>query len=116
MSSINPINERLVRLVEEDGFIYRNQKTDIIIRELIYNVLNRIGKSYSKALIYQMCTLYNLSQNELLSNYELFEKSIVRVLGKTAFPIILRIKKELLKYVVIHKLEISVKDILDRFF
>ena len=80
MSSINPINERLVRLVEEDGFIYRNQKTDIIIREIINNVLNRIGKSYSKALIYQMCTLYNLSQNELLSNYELFEKSIVRVL------------------------------------
>lgn len=116
MSSTNPINERLIRLVEDDGFIYRNQKTDIIIREIINNVLNRIGKSYSKALIYQMCNLYNLSENELLSNYELFEKSIVRVLGKTAFPIILRIKKELLKYVVIHKLEISVKDILDPFF
>ena len=78
--------------------------------------MNRIGKSYSKALIYQICNLYGLSQNELLSNYELFEKSITRVLGKTGFPIILRIKKELLKYLVIHKLEISVKDILDPSF
>lgn len=113
LSVINPINQKLIKLVENNGFIYGNEKTDLIIREIIYNVLNRIGKSYSKALIYQMCNLYNLSENELLSNYELFEKSIVRVLGKTAFPIILRIKKELLKYVVIHKLEISVKDILD---
>ena len=113
MSSINPINEKLIKRVEDNGFIYSNQKTDIIIREIIHNVLNRIGKSYSKALIYQMCSLYNLSENELLSNYELFEKSILRVLGKTAFPIILRIKKELLKYVVIHKLDVSVKDILD---
>jgi hypothetical protein len=114
--SKNSVNEKLINLIENSGYIYRNQKTDIIIREIILNVLNRIGKSYSKALIYQICNLYGLSQNELLSNYELFEKSITRVLGKTGYPIILRIKKELLKYLIINKFEISIKDILDPSF
>ena len=116
MYSKNPVNEKLINLIENSGYIYRNQKTDIVIRDIILNVLNRIGKSYSKALIYQICNLYGLSQNELLSNYELFEKSITRVLGKTGFPIILRIKKELLKYLVLNKFEINVKDILDPSF
>ena len=116
MYSKNPLNEKLINFIESSGYIYGNQKTDIVIREIILNVLERIGKSYSKALIYQICNLYGLSQNELLSNYELFEKSITRVLGKTGFPIILRIKKELLKYLVLNKLEISIKDILDPSF
>jgi hypothetical protein len=111
--SKNSVNEELINLIENSGFIYRNQKTDIVVRNTILNVLSRIGKSYSKALIYQICSLYGLSQNELLTNYELFEKSLTRVLGKTRYPIILRIKKELLKYLILNKFEISTKDILD---
>jgi hypothetical protein len=111
--SKNSVNEKLINLIENSGFIYRNQKTDIVIRDTILNVLSRIGKSYSKALIYQICSLYGLSQNELLTNYELFENSLTRVLGKTGYPIILRIKKELLKYLILNKFEISTKDILD---
>jgi hypothetical protein len=112
----NSVNEKIINLLENSGYIYRNQKTDIVIREIILNVLNRIGKSYSKALVYQICSLYGLSQNELLSNYELFENSLTRVLGKTGYPIILRIKKELLKYLIMTKFEISIKDILDPSF
>ena len=67
-------------------------------------------------MIYQICSLYGLSQNELLSNYELFENSLTRVLGKTGYPIILRIKKELLKYLILNKFEINTKDILDPSF
>jgi hypothetical protein len=111
--SKNSVNEKLINLIENNGFIYRNQKTDIVIRDTILNVLSRIGKSYSKALIYQICSLYGLSQNELLTNYELFENSLTRVLGKTGYPIILRIKKELLKYLILNKFEISTKEILD---
>ena len=116
MYSKNFLNEKLINLIENSGYIYRNQKTDIVIRDIILNVLNRIGKYYSKALIYQICSLYGLSQNELLSNYELFENSLTRVLGKTGYPIILRIKKELLKYLILNKFEISTKDILDPSF
>lgn len=116
MYSKNSVNEKLINLIENSGFIYRNQITDIVIRDIILNVLNRIGKYYSKALIYQICSLYGLSQNELLSNYELFENSLTRVLGKTGYPIILRIKKELLKYLILNKFEISTKDILDPSF
>ena len=116
MSSKSSANEKLIKLIENSGYIYRNQKTDIVIRDIILNVLNRIGKSYSKALIYQICSLYGLSQNELLSNYELFENSLKRVVGKTGYPIVLRIKKELLKYLILNKYEISTKDILDPSF
>ena len=56
------------------------------------------------------------TQNELLSNYELFENSLTRVLGKTGYPIILRIKKELLKYFILNKFDVTTKDILDPFF
>ena len=116
MYSKNPLNEKLINFIESSGYIYGNQKTDIVIREIILNVLQRIGKSYSKALIYQICSLYGLSQNELLSNYELFENSLTRVLGKTGYPIILRIKKELLKYLIMNKFDIKMKDILDPSF
>ena len=116
MYSKNSGSDKLINLIENNGFIYRNQKTDVVIRDIIINVLNRIGKYYSKALIYQICSLYGLSQNELLSNYELFENSLTRILGKTGYPIILRIKKELLKYLILNKFEISTKDILDPSF
>ena len=116
MYSKNSGSDKLINLIENNGYIYRNQKTDIVIRDIIINVLNRIGKYYSKALIYQICSLYGLSQNELLSNYELFENSLTRILGKTGYPIILRIKKELLKYLILNKFEISTKDILDPSF
>ena len=116
MYSKNSVNEKLINLLENNGFIYKNQKTDVVVRDIILNVLNRIGKSYSKALIYQICSFYGLTQNELLSNYELFEYSLTRVLGKTGYPIILRVKKELLKYLILNKFEISTKDILDPSF
>jgi len=114
--SKNSVNEKLINLLENNGFIYKNQKTDVVVRDIILNVLNRIGKSYSKALIYQICSFYGLTQNELLSNYELFEYSLTRVLGKTGYPIILRVKKELLKYLILNKFEITPKDILDPSF
>jgi hypothetical protein len=114
--SKNSVNEKLINLLENNGFIYKNQKTDVVVRDIILNVLNRIGKSYSKALIYQICSFYGLTQNELLSNYELFEYSLTRVLGKTGYPIILRIKKELLKYLILNKFDVTTKDILDPSF
>ena len=87
MYSKNFLNEKLINLLENNGFIYKNQKTDVVVRDIIINVLNRIGKSYSKALIYQnILSLYGLSQNELLSNYELFENSLTRVLEKQVIP------------------------------
>jgi hypothetical protein len=114
--SKNSVNEKLINLLENNGFIYKNQKTDVVVRDIILNVLNRIGKSYSKALIYQISSFYGLTQNELLSNYELFEYSLTRVLGKTGYPIILRVKKELLKYLILNKFEVTTKDILDPSF
>jgi hypothetical protein len=43
-----------------------------------------------------MCSLYNLSEHELLTNYDLFEKSLNRILGQAGNAISASIKKEIL--------------------
>ncbi len=48
-----------------------------------------------------MCSLYNISEYELLTNYELFEKSLNSILGKTGNTILTSIKKEILAHAAI---------------
>jgi len=75
--------------------------------------LESIVKSSSKVLLHKMCSLYGLSENELLTNYDLFQRSLYRILGKAAQPIISRIKAEMLRYAVMNGSEITATDILD---
>ena len=60
-----------------------------------------------------MCSLYNLSEHELLTNYDLFEKSLNCILGKAGNAILNIIKKEILIYAVIVNSGITVDDILN---
>ena len=103
----------MLRIIENNGFICKTLKSDIIVRDIILSVLSRIGKSYLNAILNQMCSLYGFSENELLSDYQLFEVTLRKILGKSAFPILLRVKKELLKYAVSNNIPIKIHDILD---
>jgi hypothetical protein len=60
-----------------------------------------------------MCSLYNLSEHELLTNYDLFEKSLNRILGQAGNAISTSIKKEILIYAVMVNSGITVDDILN---
>ncbi|MDQ6862299.1 MAG: hypothetical protein M3044_00600 [Thermoproteota archaeon] len=77
------------------------------------NSLESIGKSYSKVLLHNMCSFYGLSENELLTNYDLFERSLYRILGKAAQPLIGCIKAEMLRYAIMNGSEITATDILN---
>jgi len=64
-------------------------------------------------LLHRMCSFYGLSENELLTNYDLFERSLYRILGKSGQSIINTIKADMLRYAITHGSDITVTDILD---
>ena len=58
--------------------------------------IERLGESASKALLDHICSINELSEKELLTNYDLLEKSLYRVLRKGAEVILRDLKRELL--------------------
>ena len=106
-------NFECLSILDDLGYIPAVANSDQTISDIIGKCLNQIGKSYSKAILYNMCLLYGLSEHELLTNYDLFEKSLNRVLGKSGNAIVSRIKKEMLTYAVISRSDITVQDILN---
>ena len=82
--------------LDECGYLPLTSNAEDLLCESIMNTLSRLGKSYYIALLQNMRSLDGLSENELLTNYDLFEKSLYSILGKTGQPILRSIKKEML--------------------
>jgi hypothetical protein len=110
-------NHRLLNILDKLGYLPATSSVDKMIYTSIINSINELGKSCSKALLYNMCSLYGLSKRELLTNYDLFESSISNVLGKTANSILINIKKEMLIHAVLNNYlpSITESDILNPF-
>jgi hypothetical protein len=107
------MNSECLSVLEELEYISVAPRSDRIISDIIKKTLEQIGKSYSKAILYNMCSLYNLSEYELLTNYDLFEKALKNILGKTGNAILTSIKREILTYAVMAKSDITVEEILN---
>jgi hypothetical protein len=107
------INSECQSVLEELEYISVVPRSDQIISNIIKKYLEQIGRSYSKAILYNMCSLCNLSEYELLTNYDLFEKSLNSILGKSGKAILTGIKKEILTYAVMAESEITVEEILN---
>jgi hypothetical protein len=105
------INSECQSVLEELEYISVVPRSDQIISNIIKKYLEQIGRSYSKAILYNMCSLYNLSEYELLTNYDLFEKSLNSILGKSGKAILTGIKKEILTYAVSIDSTITIGDI-----
>ena len=88
--------QRYSKILHRLGYLPIYSKSDQTISDIIKKSLEQIGKSYSKAILYNMCSFYNLSEYELLTNYDLFEKSLSRILGKSGNAILTGIKKEII--------------------
>ncbi|HYZ51055.1 MAG TPA: hypothetical protein VE593_09225, partial [Nitrososphaeraceae archaeon] len=83
-----------------------------------------VGKELSRVLLYKISSVYKLSEKELLTNYDLLEKSLYKTLGKTANGILRKVRFKILRYAVlvvpgltmqdIRNPDISIPDILDR--
>jgi hypothetical protein len=106
-------NLRYLSILDELRYLPTVYLSDRVLHDSIRHSLENIGKSYSIALLHNMCSLYGLSENELLTNYDLFEKSLYRILGKAGQPIIGSINAEMLRYAIMNGSEFTATDILD---
>lgn len=106
-------NFRYLSILDELQYITSISVSDRILHDSIKNSLESVGKSYSKVLLHNMCSFYGLSENELLTNYDLFERSLYRILGKAAQPLIGCVKVEMLRYAIMNGSEITATDILN---
>lgn len=104
---------RYLSILDELRYLPTVHLSDRALHDSIKDSLESIVKSASKVLLHRMCSVYGLSENELLTNYDLFERSLYRILGKAGQPIIGRIKADMLRYAVMNGSEITATDILD---
>ena len=65
-------------------------------------------------LIHTMCSRYCVSEIELLTNYQLFEKSLRQTLYGGAEIILDILKEEMLQYVAIKNQTLTINDILEK--
>jgi hypothetical protein len=104
---------RYLSVLDELRYLPTVYLSDRALHDSIKDSLETVFRSFSIVLLHKMCSLYGLSENELLTNYDLFERSLCRILGKAGQPIIGRIKAEMLRYAVMNGSEITATDILD---
>ena len=105
---------KLARILDELGYLPVVSKVDKMLASSIMNSISVLGKSHSKALLHNICSIYGLSENELLTNYDLFETCLSKALGKPlAYSILAPIKKQMLINAVMSDSTLTEKDILN---
>src|ERR1700752_113412 len=101
---------RYLSILDELQYLPEVYLSDRALHDSIKKSLESIVKSFSEVLLRKMCSLHGLTENELLTNYDLFERSLYRIIGKTGQPIISQIKAEILRYAVMNGSEITATD------
>jgi len=90
-----------------------SSKTEQIIYDEAKKSVEQLGESASKVLLDHICSINGLSEKELLTNYDLFEKLLHRVLKEGADIILQNIKRKLLVHAVLIDPNITIRDIRD---
>lgn len=67
--------------VRRHGFAAVRTRTDDLLVLSIEKAFEMFGEDCSKALLFQLCTMHRMSHEELLSRYDLIEKSLRTVFG-----------------------------------
>ena len=98
-------------VLDELGYFPLSSKAEAILYDVAKKSIERLGESASKALLDHICSINGLSEKELLTNYDLFEKSLYRVLRKGAEVILHYLKRELLVHAVLIDPNITISDI-----
>jgi hypothetical protein len=105
---------RCLTTLDKLGYYPINSNNDKVLYRSIANSLEQLGKSYSKALVSNMCELYGLSENELFTNYDFFKKTLYNTVGKgEANAILISIKKELLAQAILNGSNLTVREIIN---
>ena len=103
-------------VLDELGYFSLSSKAEEILYDVAKKSIERLGESASKALLDHICSVNGLSEKELLTNYDLFEKSLYRVLRKGAAVIFLDIRRELLVHAVLIDPNITISHIRNPLF
>jgi hypothetical protein len=113
-SDVSKVLFRCLSTLEKLRYYPINSNNDKILYRSITNSLEQLGKSYSKALVNNMCELYGLSENELFTNYDFFKKTLYNTVGKgEANAILNSIKKELLAQAILNGSNLTVREIIN---
>jgi hypothetical protein len=104
----------LLTIIDELEYIPLSNVTEELVHRAISKSMSELGKTGSRAVTHYICSTHGFSENELLTNFDLFEKSISESLGSAATKIILTlVKKELLRNTVIIDPSLTVQEILN---
>ena len=100
-----------MNILDELGYLPITSKVDEILYDSVEKAFKVIGKVAYNALLDRACSIHGLSERELLTNYDLFEKSLYDIFGKVSFILLRALKKEILIHAVIMNSRLTVSDI-----
>ncbi|MGB7955625.1 MAG: hypothetical protein WCF23_16745 [Candidatus Nitrosopolaris sp.] len=106
-------NVKWLNILDELGYIPITSKADQVLYDSVNEAFKTIGKMAYNALLDRVCSLHGLSERELLTNYDLFEKSLYEILGKFSFVLLRALKKEMLIQAVLTGSHLTVADIIN---
>jgi hypothetical protein len=99
-------------LLEKERYIPVSSRAEpILYYSTKKSIEDLVGKQLSKVLLYKISSVYKLSEKELLTNYDLLEKSLYKTLGKTADGIIRKVRYKILRYAVLVVPGLTMRDI-----
>jgi len=98
-------------ILDKLGYIPIPSRADRILYDAARRSIERFGQSASKAILDHMCSMDGLSEEELLTNFDLLEKSLQRVLRKGAEVVLHDIKIETLIHAVLIDPTITISEI-----
>jgi hypothetical protein len=98
-------------ILDELGYCPISSTAEDILYSVAKKSIEQLGESASKALLDHICSIDGLSEKELLTNYDLFEKALYRVLKKGAEVILDYLKRELLIQAVLIDTSITISEI-----
>ncbi len=101
-------------LLDDLEYFALDSKSEEILHRSIKEALSQVGKAYAKATIDNICKLNRLSENEVLTNCDLFEDSLYKLYGRGALVIINKVKVSAMRHAIMeHKLNFTIPEILD---
>jgi hypothetical protein len=105
-----------ITILDNLGYIPIPSRVEEVLYRAIKKSVGVIGESYSKLLLHAMCLRSGFSEKELLTNYDLFEKLLYKILDAGANVIIRSLRKEILTQGVLNTPSLTVNDILNPHF
>src|SRR2546428_13248533 len=106
-------NLKCLSILDELGYIPLTSKADQVLYDSVKEAFKVIGKMAYNALLDRACSTHGLSERELLTNYDLFEKSLYEIFDKVSFILLRELKKEMLIHAVTMDSRLTVSEILN---